>query len=298
MRKSKDSKVRGSKTDAIMNFDESVDRLPTEEGFSLYSNHAERSYRDSSRRGSSSLMKGSQSVFYSSVYSVDDHTTARDKLATDRFKAVHTQRSSTARESCYDPLPRVEYVDLNGRLLDPEKLRNSNLLPGQNGTRAVSQRVFSDSAPYQSPPSCMSPQLHPEQGFNYEQSPRLSLPACTLEEPYYQRNYKEELAYAGNIGYDIQKKYAVLPSEFTQVKSLLIPVSSSRQQSSYDQQRHHQTTPESPIRSPMHDTYESPADLPASYRIVERRGRTLVNDLLLDPVTGMPAPVQVTNQNL
>ncbi|ESU37573.1 Hypothetical protein DHA2_153308 [Giardia duodenalis] len=298
MRKAKGSNVKGSKTGAVMNFDESIDRLPTEQGFSLYSTKAEQSYRETPRRGSSSLVKGSQSVFCSSVYSVDERPTTRDRLSTDRFRAVHTQRNSTARESCFDPLPRVEYVDLNGKLLDPDKLRNSNLLPGQNNTRAVSQRVFSDSAPYQSPSLYASPLLESKQTSERERSPRPSLPVYALEEPYSQRTYREELAYAGNISHDIQEKYAVLPSEFTQVKTLFIPVSSSRQQSSYDQQQCHRTSPASPIRSPMHDTYEDSADLPTSYRIVERRGRTLINDLLLDPVTGMPAPVQMANQNL
>ena len=291
MGKPKGSKIKGSEAGAVTNFDESIDRLPTEPGLSAYSDKIKHNYKGTPPRDMSVLTTGSQNVFHSSIYSTDEYGTTGDRLNTDRFKATHAHESSMIRGSCYGQSSRVEYVDLNGQLLDPEKLRSSNMLPGQGSTRITSEYT---SPPPFSPPPYTSPSPQPEQDFRRGQDQRPAMPAHTLEEPYFQRTYGEELGYANNIGMQIQERYAVLPSEFTQVRSVFLPISPSRRQSLYDQQQ--QPSPSSPVRSYTHDAYESPADFTGVYRIVERRGRTLINDVLLDPVTGASVPIQMVEK--
>lgn len=294
MNKRKGSKPRTSRSAASLEFDESIKRVPTEYGLSIYSDKSMDSHGGASGKDASILTGYSQKIFYSDMRSMNEHDSTGNRLTTDRFRVAHSRKNNATQEGYGEQLPRIEYVDLNGRLLDPEKLRNSNMLPGQHKTRAALEYA----SPQPICPSPVSPPLQPKNSCYRAPSSPPYMPTYTLEEPYSQRNCKEQLEYADNIGQIIQEKYAVLPSELTPVKTVLIPVSPSHWQSVHEPQRRPSGSEINlSLNSQDCDTYANTAELPSSYRVVERRGCTLVSDLLLNPVTGAPAPLQIIDDH-
>lgn len=289
MDRSKRSKHQNTKSTASLGFDESIRRLPTEYESEIYWDRAVSNDKGEYCKELSILTRDSKKVFYSDLCSMGESDLPKDRLTTDKFRDTRLRKNNMAQETYKEHLPRVEYVDLNGRPLDSEKLRNSNMLPGQSSV--VASPGYTSSRPVYS--QSVSPPLQPVNDDCYVPSPQPYMPAYTLEEPYPQRNYREQLDYADNIGQDIQERYAVLPSEFIPVKTVLIPISPSRRQSLYEPQSNQQANYDIHSKSQEYDVYNGTTELPSSYRVVERRGRTLVRDLLLDPITGTPAPLQI-----